>query len=510
VSTETPPSQGTFTPAEQEAIEHRQVGDFLHAAQLFARAADEATDLQQQLNLQIRQAYCLVHAEFYDDAMALARVIAQQARSHGHLPELADVLSMIVDEHARCGRWAEAAEMLSEAVFILDQLANDSSNFQIVHNLADTYRTCGFVEAALELFDRALRIAHDDLDRQFSYASMSAAYHDAAQREPDPREQHRLLHDGLYAATAALDPEGGREVMAMCTALAHRSMMLAEIGHYHSALDDARKAKLLAGEHGMRAELLVALIGEALAVWGMTRDASVRELVDAALTLANELPPTEFLRPLHDLEVDVMWDLGAYTEARAALERNLHAAQQRLYDERAARWEHVLLGVEHLKVASAKQNDELTGLPNGAAFTSHLPDILEEYAPVCVGIIDLDGFHTINEQFGYSLGDGVLQEVAGLLERVCRRGDAVARLTGDEFAMVLRETSPGDARVVFERIRQLIASRTWHGLPPEVRITASVGVTVGAGSTEPTRMMADAHIALEQAKAAGRDRITIR
>jgi diguanylate cyclase (GGDEF)-like protein len=197
-------------------------------------------------------------------------------------------------------------------------------------------------------------------------------------------------------------------------------------------------------------------------------------------------------------------------EARAALERNLHAVHQRLYDERAARWEHVLLGVEHLKVAAAAQNDELTGLPNATAFTNHLPDLLEGYAPVCVGIIDLDGFRTINEQFGYALGDAVLQEVAGVLERVCRRGDAVARLTGDEFAMVLRETSPGDARVVFERIRQMIAHRTWHGLPPEVRMTASVGVTVGAGSTEPERLMADAHIALEQAKAAGRDRITIR
>jgi diguanylate cyclase (GGDEF)-like protein len=499
-----------MTLAEQEAIARRQAGDFLHAAQLFANAADGTLDLQQRLNLRIRQAYCLVHAEFHDDAMALARVIAEQARNHGHLPELADVLGMIVVEHARCGRWAEAAEVLAEAVFILNQLANDSSNYQVVHNLADTYLMCGFVEAALELFDRALRLAHDDLDRQFSYASMSAAYHDAAQREPDAREQHRLLHDGLYAATAALDPEGGREVMAMCTALAHRSMMLAEIGHYHSALDDAIKAKRLAAEHGMRAELLVAMIGEALAVWGMARDESVRELVEAALALSAELPPTEFLRPLHELEVDVMWHLGAYSEARAALERNLQVAQQRLYDERAARWEHVLLGVEHLKVASAAQNDELTGLPNANAFASHLPDLLEGYAPVCVGVIDLDGFHAINEQFGYSLGDGVLQEVAALLERVCRRGDSVARLNGDEFAMVLRETSPGDARVVFERIRQMIANRTWHGLPPEVRMTASVGVTVGAGSTQPERMMADAHIALEQAKAAGRDRITIR
>ena len=59
-------------------------------------------------------------------------------------------------------------------------------------------------------------------------------------------QQHRLLHDGLYAATAALDPEGATEVMAMGEALAHRSMMLAQIGHYHAAIDDAQRAMAMA------------------------------------------------------------------------------------------------------------------------------------------------------------------------------------------------------------------------------------------------------------------------
>ena len=93
---------------------------------------------------------------------------------------------------------------------------------------------------------------------------------------------------------------------------------------------------------------------------------------------------------------------------------------------------------------------------------------------------------------------------------MCRRGDSVVRLGGDEFVMVLRETSPGDARYVFERVRQLISTRTWHGIPSGVLITASVGVSVGSGAFDSTRVLADAANALQLAKKSGRDRVTFR
>ena len=59
---------------------------------------------QTQLNLQIRQACCLLAAERYDEAAALARVVAQQARAEGYLPELADALGLMVDDHSRANR----------------------------------------------------------------------------------------------------------------------------------------------------------------------------------------------------------------------------------------------------------------------------------------------------------------------------------------------------------------------------------------------------------------------
>jgi diguanylate cyclase (GGDEF)-like protein len=116
----------------------------------------------------------------------------------------------------------------------------------------------------------------------------------------------------------------------------------------------------------------------------------------------------------------------------------------------------------------------------------------------------------MNEDFGSPAGDSVLQEVASVLERICRRGDSVMRTGGDEFVMILRDASPGDARVVFERIRQLIAARSWTALPAGVHLSASVGVTVGSGAANSSKLLAAASEALRQAKIAGGDRISFR
>ena len=498
---------GTSSPTAECAIEARQAGDFDVAAQLFLAAADQAELLQTKLNLRIRQACCLLAVGRHDEAAALAHVVAGQARTEGYLPELADALGVIVDHYSRQDRLAEAAHLLSEAVYILNRLPNDPSNYQVVHNMAVTYTNCGFVDAALELYDRALRLAQNNNDTQFAYSSISGAYHYAALREPDPTEKHRLIHDGLYAATAALDPEGGTEVLAMGSALAHRAMMLAEIGHYHAALDDARAARRIAIDHGIREEQVLAMAGEVMALWGAGQSTDVLDLIHDTLALASEISFTDYLAPLLEVEVEVLWKLGHFDEARAALERNLRDVNRRLYDERATRWEHVRLGVEHLRVEALSETDPLTGLPNRRYLAHLLPEVLDEHAPVCVGIIDLDGFKQINDDFGYLEGDSVLQEVAGLLERVCRRGDSVVRFGGDEFVMVLSETSPVDARLVFERVRHLIANRIWHGLPSGLSLTASVGVSVGSGSLASDRLLADAAVTLQLAKKSGRDRI---
>ena len=171
-----PPDGKAGAPTErvQAAIEARQAGEFERAATLFAAAADDTEDLQTHLNLQIRQACCLLAIERYDDAAELAQVVAQRARAEQFLPELADALCVIVDHHTQEDRLAEAAHLLSEAMHVLDRLPNEPANYQVMHNMGATYARCGFVEAALELYevdplglDRLDRAVLDALCRHF-------------------------------------------------------------------------------------------------------------------------------------------------------------------------------------------------------------------------------------------------------------------------------------------------------------------------------------------------------
>jgi GGDEF domain-containing protein len=111
--------------------------------------------------------------------------------------------------------------------------------------------------------------------------------------------------------------------------------------------------------------------------------------------------------------------------------------------------------------------DPLTSLP-GRRFLLAGSQVLK-HGPVSVALLDLDGFKGLS----YEQGRHLLQELAGVLQRICRRGDAVIR-PARRFVIVLRTCGDASRRVL------LIANRPWRGLPPSTQVTASIGVGVGA------------------------------
>jgi diguanylate cyclase (GGDEF)-like protein len=416
----------------------------------------------------------------------------------------------VIEDKATDDHPTNGAQLLAEVIYAVEQLPPEPSAYPAIYDLAVTCDQCGFFESSLVLYDRCLRIAISDDDRQSAYANLTAAYWAAAAAESDPAKRSRHLRDGLYTATAALDPEGGHQIRATCVALAHRAVLFAELGHHDSALTDARRARALAAEHGLCHEQVVAMIGEVIARWHSSLDTTVLTLIAEIKAMAVDLDIDDCLRTLTSVEVDVLWSLGRYDDARDVLQRSIEHLHAKLRHESTDRWENIRVGVNRLRQASAGEADALTGLPNRQFLGRWLPEVLADDSPVCIGALNIDEFREVNERFGFEAGDGVLQEVAEVLERVCRRGDSVVRTNGDEFVMVLRDASPGDARIVFERVRQLIAARSWSSLPSDVHLSASVGVTVGSGAMNSNKLLATANDALRQAKLAGRDRISFR
>jgi diguanylate cyclase (GGDEF)-like protein len=154
------------------------------------------------------------------------------------------------------------------------------------------------------------------------------------------------------------------------------------------------------------------------------------------------------------------------------------------------------------------ERDELTGLANRRRFNAQLSAIYEAPGRAQDGgallLVDLDGFKEVNDSLGHAAGDDCLKETAQRLSQVCPQAIAVARIGGDEFAVLLGPLT--DARragvVAAEIVRTMTRPVDCRGR--RFTIGASVGIAMAGGCT-PTELFKHADAALYRAKAEGRN-----
>ncbi|MDB5028448.1 MAG: hypothetical protein JWO66_2137 [Candidatus Eremiobacteraeota bacterium] len=165
-----------------------------------------------------------------------------------------------------------------------------------------------------------------------------------------------------------------------------------------------------------------------------------------------------------------------------------------------------------LRLSFEAQHDPLTGLQNRRAFTERIDEAVngarDRGEHHVVAFLDLDRFKIVNDRFGHAVGDRLLREIGAVMGRVVRGGDVLARIGGDEFALLLANCRIDDARRVAEKVREAVdAYRIEHH-----GAVLSVGVSIGLAPIEAhtpggAYALADADAACYQAKAAGRNAI---
>lgn len=154
--------------------------------------------------------------------------------------------------------------------------------------------------------------------------------------------------------------------------------------------------------------------------------------------------------------------------------------------------------------------DGLTGIHNRRFFEMRIGEELERAARfqgrMAVIMIDIDHFKKLNDEFGHLLGDEVLRGVAAILKLQLRKVDMVCRYGGEEFAIVLPETSGENAMTVAEKLRRQIAVHPFPGVPRAVTISCGVADYPAQGGTRDEVMVA-ADAALFCAKRRGRNKV---
>lgn len=160
----------------------------------------------------------------------------------------------------------------------------------------------------------------------------------------------------------------------------------------------------------------------------------------------------------------------------------------------------------------AALSDALTGARNRRWLDQTLPRMVQRHLhtsdPMCIAIMDIDHFKRVNDTYGHAAGDKVLMQVGQLVRGNLRPTDFAARIGGEEFVLVLPQTSLQGAVIAAERLRDAIAGTAFeHEGRSLQQVTVSLGLAELERSADYRDMLARADKALYAAKQAGRNRI---
>lgn len=171
------------------------------------------------------------------------------------------------------------------------------------------------------------------------------------------------------------------------------------------------------------------------------------------------------------------------------------------------------LVVDELELRQVISTDQLTGaMARAAWFDIAAGEVTRAHRynrPLCLLVLDIDHFKSVNDRLGHSAGDAVLRQVAKVVQGQLRQSDVFGRFGGEEFVVLLPETVLGDAAFLAERVRTAVGQAGYPG-HQELRCTISIGVAeLSPNEQRIGALFERADNALLRAKTSGRNRLEI-
>lgn len=441
-----------------EAMKH------LNASLVLAERADDA----------VGEAYAhkslgslLAEAGGHEEALAhferaLSRVVATRDRALESTVRVNLGRSL-----AALGRDAEAVPHLEQALALARRTGNREDLWTALAALGAAHEHAGRGGEAAAPLEEALRVIGPTGNREAA-ATVLAALGRHRLHRGDAASAVGLLQRGL-AAAQAIGAEAAVAALHRLLADAHEALgdLPAALLHLRRHCDSEARA------HGEAARRRLQTVVTQVALQPLQRDAQAQ--AHRADRLASELDATR-----------------EWARQKEALLEQL--AQQAELLEQLAR------------------EDGLTGVANRRWLDLQLARECERASrfghPLAVAMIDVDDFKAINDRHSHAVGDAVLRRLALLLRDSCRVSDQVGRYGGEEFMLVLPETTLDNAALVCEKLCRRIEAHDWRGVHGALaRVTVSIGVAGSSFAPDAGELAAAADARLYRAKQAGKNRV---
>lgn len=376
-------------------------------------------------------------------------------------------------------------------------------------------------DRALAAYDQALRVARQRLGPGDSGAAeLGIASARIAKGEPGAalaaleraRADFASINDTSNAGMLALLEGQAR------TALGQLPVALAAFGRAEQAFQAERNDRYLAMLYPERAKALEALGRPAEALADYKRYIELREKLLDARTDQRAL----MLRQQFDARQREMENRQLRRE-KALREQEVAALQ------RARRWQAgaIMLGgvlfallaayatrqlVRMRRLRVLALTDDLTGVANRRRIELVAADAIAraqaQQGPLCLIALDIDYFKRVNDSFGHLAGDAVLARVAAACQQALRHQDALGRIGGEEFLVVLPDTPVDAAEQVGQRLRANVEALRWTDIAPDLQVTVSLGIAaLHPDDSGLPDLLRRADAALYRAKAAGRNAV---
>jgi len=282
-------------------------------------------------------------------------------------------------------------------------------------------------------------------------------------------------------------------------------------------IDDSESMRLMVGHHLKRQFLNVVYASngeEGLEKLNTHSDIKL-VLVDAEMPVMDGLTFTAMARQIKAHNALTIIGISSAGTPDLSTQFLKHGANDFIskpfsYEELTCRLHHNLDLLDHItKISELANVDFLTQLPNRRFFLEKGQSIFnkcqKESTPCLVGVLDIDHFKTINDQYGHDCGDHVLKLVSAMMQQIME-GDHIARIGGEEFGFIVQASDIAHCIARVNILHETIPLQRIHYKGASISVTASIGITTSLKSNlDETLIVADKH--LYSAKDSGRNKI---